>query len=165
VCTLHWRPGAFPASGRDAPCAGWGERTAMKPLAPSGAGSTGRNDSARLPTPKTSIFGIKFCQQSPKTSKNEGMSVDVAENKGTKSVNFGLSVDAAENKGNGEKQCQMGHATLQVEGQHRGRIGSWRAPATDRSNSWREGLEPAAFHKNCLGDNREFARGEGGDCR
>jgi hypothetical protein len=46
-----------------------------------------------------SIFGIKFCQQSPKTSKNEGMSVDVIENKRTKNVTWGLSVDVIENKG------------------------------------------------------------------
>ena len=48
-------------------------------------------------TKGTSIFGIKFCHFFPKTSKNEGISVDVDENKRTKSVTSGISVDVVEN--------------------------------------------------------------------
>ena len=48
-------------------------------------------------TKGTSIFGIKFCHFSPKRSKNEGISVDVDENKRTKSVTLGISVDIVEN--------------------------------------------------------------------
>jgi hypothetical protein len=45
-----------------------------------------------------SKFGSKLCQRSRKTAKNEGISVDVIENKGTQSVTTGISVDVAENK-------------------------------------------------------------------
>ena len=46
-----------------------------------------------------SIFGSKICQHFAKTPKNEGKSVDIAENKGTKSVTLRPSVDVYENKG------------------------------------------------------------------
>jgi hypothetical protein len=63
-------------------------------------GIVGRHDgSYTTEITGTSIFGIKICQQFAKTSKNEGISVDVIENKRTKNVTSGFSVDVAENKG------------------------------------------------------------------
>ena len=51
----------------------------------------------------TSIFGSKICHFFAKIPKNEGMCVDVVENKRTKSVTFQPSVDIAENKGRSER--------------------------------------------------------------
>ena len=50
----------------------------------------------------TSIFGSKICHIFAKTPQNEGMCVDVVENKWTKNVTWGPSVDVDENKGNWE---------------------------------------------------------------
>jgi len=46
-----------------------------------------------------SIFGIKFCHPFAKAAKNEGISVDVVENKRTENGTLGFSVDVDGNKG------------------------------------------------------------------
>ena len=54
---------------------------------PQGGGIGGRHDARYAGEIKaTSIFGIKFCHFFAKTPQNEGMCVDVDENKRTKSV-------------------------------------------------------------------------------
>ena len=97
---------------------------------------SGRRDGCYLAEIKaTSIFGIKFCHSFAKTPKNEGMCVDVVENKRTKIVTSGVFVDVAENKGRSERDGDLALDTdenkaLRRQGRGVGRNADARIGAT-----------------------------------